>query len=138
VVAVDVGYGQLHPRLRDDPRVTVRERANARNLEPSWIPNGVDLVVVDASFISLRLLLPRFAKAAPDAQVLALVKPQFEVGKEKVGKGGVVRDDATRAEAVSAIRECGEGLAYRVAGEVDCELPGPKGNREIFLWLVPQ
>jgi 23S rRNA (cytidine1920-2'-O)/16S rRNA (cytidine1409-2'-O)-methyltransferase len=137
VVAVDVGYGQLHLRLRDDPRVSVREKANARHLEASWIPGGVDLIVADASFISLRLLLPGFAKAAPDAQVIALVKPQFEVGKEKVGKGGVVRDDAARAEAARTIRDCGEALGYRVAGEVDCELPGPKGNREIFLWLVP-
>jgi 23S rRNA (cytidine1920-2'-O)/16S rRNA (cytidine1409-2'-O)-methyltransferase len=137
VVALDVGYGQLHTRLRDDSRVSVREKSNARHLESSWLPQGVDLVVADASFISLRLLLPAFARVVPRAQVLALVKPQFEVGKGKVGKGGVVRDDALRAAAVASVRECGEDLGYRVAGEVDCVLPGPKGNREIFLWLEP-
>jgi 23S rRNA (cytidine1920-2'-O)/16S rRNA (cytidine1409-2'-O)-methyltransferase len=137
VVAVDVGYGQLHHRLRSDPRVRVVERTNARQLAGSALPGPVDLVVIDVSFISSRLLLPRVAELAPGARVLVLVKPQFEVGRDQVGKGGVVRDDRLRAQAVSEVSRAAERLGYRVLGEVESRLPGPKGNREIFLWLEP-
>jgi 23S rRNA (cytidine1920-2'-O)/16S rRNA (cytidine1409-2'-O)-methyltransferase len=137
VVAVDVGYGQLDPRLRADPRVHVMERTHVRLLRPEALPEAVELVAVDVAFISLRLVLPRVRELAPGAEVLALVKPQFEVGREHVGKGGVVRDPALRAAAVAAVRACAEGLGYEVAGEAESRLPGPKGNREVFLLLRP-
>jgi 23S rRNA (cytidine1920-2'-O)/16S rRNA (cytidine1409-2'-O)-methyltransferase len=135
VTAVDVGYGQLASRLRADPRVRVLERTNARGLSPEALPEAVDLVTVDVSFISARLLLPRLRQLAPRADLLVLVKPQFEVGRGEVGKGGVVRDDALRASAVAGVRACAEGLGYRFAGEAESRLAGPKGNREVFLWL---
>jgi len=137
VVAVDVGYGQLHESLRQDDRVTVLERTNARDLDAALLPAPVEFVTGDVSFISLRLLLPKIAEVAPGADCLLLVKPQFEVGREQVGKGGVVRDDALRAAAVDAVRECGEALGYTALGQVDSRVAGPKGNREIFLWLRP-
>jgi 23S rRNA (cytidine1920-2'-O)/16S rRNA (cytidine1409-2'-O)-methyltransferase len=137
VIALDVGYGQLAHALRQDPRVHVIERCNARELSAGQLPFVPDLVCADVSFISLRLVLPRIAEAAPRAPVLALVKPQFEVGRERVGKGGVVRDDALRAEAVRSVSECARGLGYRIAGQADSRLAGPRGNREIFLHLVP-
>ncbi len=137
VVAVDVGYGQLDPRLRGDPRVRVLERTNARSLDAAALGGPVDLVTVDLAFISARLVLPRVREIAPEADVLVLVKPQFEVGRERVGKGGVVRDDALRAEAVRGVREAAEALGYEVAGEAESRLPGPRGNREIFLHLHP-
>jgi 23S rRNA (cytidine1920-2'-O)/16S rRNA (cytidine1409-2'-O)-methyltransferase len=135
VVAVDVGYGQLHPRLREDPRVTVLERTNARHLERDALPDGIGLVTLDASFISARLLLPRLAAVAPEAELLLLVKPQFEVGRGRVGKGGVVRDDALREEAARDVTGAAVDLGYSLAGQADSTVPGPKGNREIFLWL---
>jgi len=138
VVAVDVGYGQLDPRLREDPRVTVLERTNARHLEPQALPSGIELVTVDVSFISLRLLLARLREVAPAADLLLLVKPQFEVGKGQVGKGGVVRDERLRAGAVAGVREAALELGYKALGEAESRLPGPKGNREIFLWLRPR
>jgi 23S rRNA (cytidine1920-2'-O)/16S rRNA (cytidine1409-2'-O)-methyltransferase len=137
VVAVDVGYGQLHPKLRSDSRVRVHERTNARELGPEHVDHVIDLVVVDASFISLRLLLPPVAGVAPQARVLALVKPQFEVGRERVGKGGVVRDDADRLAAAQQVAGSAAELGYAVRGQVDSRVAGPKGNREIFLYLVP-
>jgi 23S rRNA (cytidine1920-2'-O)/16S rRNA (cytidine1409-2'-O)-methyltransferase len=139
VVAVDVGYGQLHNTLRNDPRVRVLERTNARELDAALLPQqvAIDLVVIDASFISLRLLLPKVAEVAGGAEVLALVKPQFEVGKGQVGKGGVVRDDALRQRAVEGVEACAVELGYRVAGQADSRVFGPKGNREIFLRLLP-
>jgi len=137
VVAVDVGYGQLDARLRADPRVEVRERTNARYLEPDAGLAQAALVTVDVSFISLRLLLPALARVAPRAELLVLVKPQFELSRERVGKGGVVRDDAERAAAVDAVAAAARALDYAVAGRVDSRLAGPKGNREIFLWLRP-
>lgn len=137
VVAVDVGYGQLDLRLRGDARVTVLERTNARHLQAAQLPPDVDLVTVDVSFISLRLLLPRLRERAPGAELLLLVKPQFEVGRRRVGKGGVVRDDALRQEAVASVCEVAVGLGYTPAGEAESRLAGPKGNREIFLLLRP-
>jgi 23S rRNA (cytidine1920-2'-O)/16S rRNA (cytidine1409-2'-O)-methyltransferase len=138
VVAVDVGYGQLAPRLRDDPRVTVLERQNARSLEASALPEPAELVTVDVSFISVRLLLERLSEVAPRARLLVLVKPQFEVGRERVGKGGVVRDDALRRASADAVAEAAAGLGLREMGRVDSRVAGPKGNREIFLLLAPQ
>ncbi len=138
VVAVDVGYGQLAPGLRSDPRVRVLERRNARHLEPTDLAGPVDLVTVDVSFISVRLLLPRIAALAPGASLLLLVKPQFEVGREHVGKGGVVRDAATRQRAADAVEEAAAALGYRARGRAESRLAGPKGNREIFLWLEPR
>ena len=135
VVAVDVGYGQLAPKLREDPRVVVLERCNARSLEPADLPAPIELVSIDVSFISVRVLLPVLVRLAPAADWLVLVKPQFEVGKGRVGKGGVVRDDALRAEAVRGVREAAEALDLEVLGEAECRLAGPKGNREVFLHL---
>jgi 23S rRNA (cytidine1920-2'-O)/16S rRNA (cytidine1409-2'-O)-methyltransferase len=135
VVAVDVGYGQLAPRLREDPRVVVLERRNARSLQPADVPAPVELVTVDVSFISVRLLLPVLLRVAPDANWLVLVKPQFEVGKGRVGKGGVVRDEGLRAQAVGDVREAAEALGLEVLGQVESRLAGPKGNREVFLHL---
>jgi 23S rRNA (cytidine1920-2'-O)/16S rRNA (cytidine1409-2'-O)-methyltransferase len=138
VVAVDVGYGQLHPTLRGDPRVRVLERTHAKDLTPEALGGPVGLVTVDASFISLRLLLPRLRVLAPGASFLVLVKPQFEVGRGQVGKGGVVRDNTQRAQAVAAVRSCAEELGLEAVGEVESRLPGPKGNREVFLHLRPR
>jgi 23S rRNA (cytidine1920-2'-O)/16S rRNA (cytidine1409-2'-O)-methyltransferase len=135
VVAVDVGHGQLHERLRRDPRITAHERTDARALRPEHLPDRIDLVVADVSFISLRLLLGRFAELAPDADWLLMVKPQFEVGRQRVGKGGVVRDDALRAEAVRAVTDEAARLGHDLVQQVDSALAGPKGNREIFVHL---
>ena len=135
VTAVDVGYGQLDLRLRNDPRVRVLERTNARQLPRAGLPERIDLVTVDVAFISASLLLPRLREVAPGADLLVLVKPQFEVGRRQVGKGGVVRDDALRAQAVASVRKRAEELGYHAVGEAQSRLPGPKGNREVFLWL---
>jgi 23S rRNA (cytidine1920-2'-O)/16S rRNA (cytidine1409-2'-O)-methyltransferase len=137
VVAVDVGYGQLDAGLRADPRVLVLERTNARHIEASLVPGPIDLVTIDVSFISTTLLLPRLPEVASGADVLVMVKPQFELSRSQVEKGGVVRDDALRAAAADRVRECAKSLGYRLEGRVDSRLPGPKGNREIFLWLRP-
>ena len=137
VVALDVGRGQLHEKLRQDPRVTPLERTNARYLTAEQLPGPIDLVVGDVSFISLRLLIEPLSGAAPDARLLLLVKPQFEVGKAQVGKGGVVRDDALRDQAARSITACGEEHGYTLHGRADARLSGPKGNREIFLLFEP-
>ena len=136
VMAVDVGRGLLHEKLRQDPRVALLERTNARTLAAEDLPSGIELVVIDVSFISLTRILDRVRRAAPDAQVLALVKPQFEVGKERVGKGGVVRDDGLRAEAVARVSDFAVLQDYHVVEQAESRVPGPKGNREIFLWLA--
>ena len=134
VIAVDVGYGQLHPRLRDDPRVTVLERVNARHLPE--LPYPPELVTCDVSFISLRTALPPSLDAsAPGWQALPLVKPQFEAGRAEV-KRGVVRDPAVHARVLRNLSQAALGWDARVAGVVDSGLPGPKGNREFFLHLV--
>jgi 23S rRNA (cytidine1920-2'-O)/16S rRNA (cytidine1409-2'-O)-methyltransferase len=134
VVAVDVGYGQLHPRVRDDPRVTVLERTNAREL--SGLPFAPDLVTCDVSFISVRTALPpALSLAAPGWRALVLVKPQFEAGRAEVQKG-VVRDSEVRRRVVREIAVAAAGWGARPAGVVDSGLPGPKGNREFFLYLV--
>jgi 23S rRNA (cytidine1920-2'-O)/16S rRNA (cytidine1409-2'-O)-methyltransferase len=138
VVAVDVGYGQIDVKLRDDARVRLLERTNARRLAPADVPEAVELVTIDVSFISATLLLPRVRDVAPRAGGGVLVTPQFAVGRERVGKGGVVRDDADRAAAVARVREAAEALGYVARGEAESRLPGPKGNREVFLWLEPR
>jgi 23S rRNA (cytidine1920-2'-O)/16S rRNA (cytidine1409-2'-O)-methyltransferase len=136
VVALDVGHGQMHSRLRLDDRVDVREKINARHLEPALFSHPIDLFVVDVSFISLTLVLPAIDVCAPAAEGLLLVKPQFEVGREQVGKGGVVRDDRLREASVDRVAEAALLLGRAELGRFDCPLPGPKGNREIFLWLA--
>ncbi|MFC9898174.1 TlyA family RNA methyltransferase [Nocardia sp. NPDC127579] len=136
VVAVDVGYGQLIWRLQNDDRVRVFDRTNVRNITPESIDGTVDLVVGDLSFISLALVLPALAAcAAPGADLLPMVKPQFEVGKERLGSGGVVRDPALRAETVRAVAAAAAPLGLRTLGAVASPLPGPSGNVEYFLWL---
>ncbi|ABD12517.1 hemolysin [Frankia sp. CcI156] len=137
VVAVDVGYGQLLWRLRCDPRVRVLDRTNARNLTPAEIGDRVDLVVGDLSFISLALVLPALrACAVPDADFVLLVKPQFEVGRERLGPGGVVRDTALHAEAVHDVAASAAMLDLGVRGVTASPLPGPAGNVEYLLWLA--
>jgi 23S rRNA (cytidine1920-2'-O)/16S rRNA (cytidine1409-2'-O)-methyltransferase len=137
VIALDVAYGELDWRLRNDPRVTVIERRNARELTREELPYAPDLIVIDVSFISLAKVLPAvLACAAERFDCLALVKPQFEVGRERVGKGGVVRDAADRRAALVAAGETARGLGASVLGYASSGLPGPKGNRESFLWLA--
>ncbi len=135
VYAVDVGYGQLAWKLRQDPRVVVLERTNARALDRRLVPEPVELVVCDASFISLAKVLPApLALTVPGAELVALVKPQFEVGRGRVGKGGVVRDPALHAEACARARAFVESRpGWRVLGIVPSPLLGPKGNREFLL-----
>ena len=138
VIALDVAYGELAWSLRNDPRVTVIERANARNLVPELLPYAPDLIVIDVSFISLtRVLAPTLACAAPRFDALALVKPQFELGRGRVGKGGVVRDAADRREALARVGTAALGVERcSVLGFYSSGLPGPKGNRETFVWLA--
>jgi 23S rRNA (cytidine1920-2'-O)/16S rRNA (cytidine1409-2'-O)-methyltransferase len=136
VVAVDVGYGQLAWSLRTDPRVRVLERTNVRTLAPEAIGGPVDLTVADLSFISLRLVLPALAACTrPEGDLALMVKPQFEVGRERVGSGGVVRDPAARADAITAVASAAADLGLGVAGLVASPLPGPSGNVEYFVWL---
>lgn len=138
VYAIDVGYGQLDWRLRQDGRVVVIERRNIRALPASVIPEAVGLAVVDVSFISLALVLPTVSRlCAPAADLVALVKPQFEVGKGKVGKGGVVRDPVQHRQAIDAVRAVAGRLRLAERGLVESPLRGPRGNREFFLhWVV--
>jgi 23S rRNA (cytidine1920-2'-O)/16S rRNA (cytidine1409-2'-O)-methyltransferase len=136
VVAVDVGYGELAWSLRTDERVTVLERTNVRTLTPEAIDGPVDLVVADLSFISLRLVLAALSSCArPDADLLPMVKPQFEVGRERLGAGGVVRDPEHRVAAVLEVARGAHELGWGTAGVVASPLPGPAGNVEFFLWL---
>jgi 23S rRNA (cytidine1920-2'-O)/16S rRNA (cytidine1409-2'-O)-methyltransferase len=136
VVAVDVGYGELAWSLRTDERVRVHERTNVRTLTPDAIGGPVDLVVADLSFISLRLVLPALtACATADADLLPMVKPQFEVGRERLGAGGVVRDPEHRVQAVLEVGTAAATLGWGTAGVVASPLPGPAGNVEFFLWL---
>jgi 23S rRNA (cytidine1920-2'-O)/16S rRNA (cytidine1409-2'-O)-methyltransferase len=135
VIALDVGHGQLHPRLRADPRVTVLERTNVRNLES--LPFAPELVVCDVSFIGVgKALPPALALAAPGWEALVLVKPQFEAGRADVGKGGVVRDPAVRRRVVRAVAEAALEWEAQTLAVIDSGLPGPKGNRELFIHLA--
>ena len=135
VIALDVGRGQLHERLRTDPRVTVLDQTNARNVTD--LPFAPDLVTCDVSFISVRTALPpALSLARPDWEALVLVKPQFEAGREQVGKGGVVRDPDVHRSVLRAMAEAALAWPGEILGVVDSGLPGPKGNREFFLHLV--
>jgi 23S rRNA (cytidine1920-2'-O)/16S rRNA (cytidine1409-2'-O)-methyltransferase len=137
VVALDVAYGELAMALRDDPRVTVLERTNARALDPGALPYRPDLVVADVSFISLTKVLPAvLACTDPRFDALVMVKPQFEVGRERVGKGGVVRDPALRREALVTVGDAARREGAGVLGFASSGLPGPAGNQETFVWLA--
>lgn len=136
VIAVDVGYGQLDWRLRGDDRVTVLERTNIRDLAPSALPSLVDGVVADLSFISLRLVLPALARLTKtDGDLVLMVKPQFEVGKGRVGKGGVVSDPDLWAEAVRGVADACADEGFGLLDTAASQLPGPAGNREFFIHL---
>src|SRR5690349_19186246 len=136
VVAVDVGYGQLAWSLRQDDRVVVHDRTNIRDLTPELVGGPVDVVVGDLSFISLELVLDALlGVCAPDADLALMVKPQFEVGKDRVGKGGVVRDPALRAEAVTSVAQAAAARGWGARAVTTSPLPGPSGNVEFFLWL---
>lgn len=136
VVAADVGYGQLVWRLRTDERVTVIDRTNVRNLTPEMIGGPVDLIVADLSFISLRLVLPALtACLRADGDLVPMVKPQFEVGRERLGSGGVVRSAELRAEVVAEVVGAAAELGLTPRGVTASPLPGPAGNVEYFLWL---
>jgi 23S rRNA (cytidine1920-2'-O)/16S rRNA (cytidine1409-2'-O)-methyltransferase len=137
VCAVDVAYGELAWKLRQDPRVTVLERTNARSLTPADLPSTPDLLVADVSFISLTKVLPAVLACMGAAwDGLVMVKPQFEVGRERVGKGGVVRDPLVRRSALVSVASCVASLGASVLGFASSGLPGPKGNRETFLWIA--
>ena len=136
VIALDVGKGQLDWGLRNDERVDVMEKVNARDLPRDDLAYEPDLVTIDVSFISLRKILPAVVDCLADGgDVLAMVKPQFELGRRAVGKGGVVRDPAERQRAVDEVAACARELGLTVKGQADAGLPGPKGNQETFLWL---
>ena len=136
VTCVDVGYGLLDWRLRTDERVTVRDRTNVRLLQPGDLPYAPDVIVADLSFISLQLVLPALVACAADgADLVPMVKPQFEVGREAVGSGGVVRDIGQRADAVRRIAAVAFDLGWGTHGVAASPLPGPSGNVEFFLWL---
>jgi 23S rRNA (cytidine1920-2'-O)/16S rRNA (cytidine1409-2'-O)-methyltransferase len=137
VIAVDVGYGQLDWSLRQDSRVLVMERLNARYLGDSFLPFRPELITVDVSFISLAKLMPSILTTAADEfDLLGLVKPQFELGKEKAGKGGVVRDAGDRRDAIRRVAEAAQEEGLVVRGLASSGLPGPKGNRETFVWAA--
>jgi 23S rRNA (cytidine1920-2'-O)/16S rRNA (cytidine1409-2'-O)-methyltransferase len=137
VTCVDVAYGELEWRLREDPRVTVIERMNARHLSPEQLPHAPDLIVVDVSFIGLAKVLPALAAcAATTFDLIALVKPQFEVGRDRVGKGGVVRDPADRLEALVAAGGAALQAGMSVQAYCSSGLPGPAGNLESFVWCT--
>jgi 23S rRNA (cytidine1920-2'-O)/16S rRNA (cytidine1409-2'-O)-methyltransferase len=136
VIAVDVGYGQLAWKLREDPRVISLEKTNIRHLEPGTLPELPDLAVIDASFISLDKVLPPTLRLIKEgATVVALIKPQFEVGRGQVGKGGVVRDEKKHAEVIVTIRALAEGLGMQVLGVCDSPILGPAGNKEFLIHL---
>ena len=137
VYAIDVGYGQLHDKLRRDDRVVVMERTNARHLRPSDLAEAVNLIVIDASFIGLDKLLPAVVPLLTEnGHVIAMVKPQFEVGRAQVGKGGVVRDEAARQAAINRVITDAAALGLSLRNQADAVIDGPHGNREHFLWLT--
>ncbi len=136
IVAVDVGHGLLHERLRKDPRVHVRERTHARELTPSALPWPADLLVLDVSFIGARQVLPALVPLVrPGGKLLLMVKPQFELARDQVPHGGVVTDDAARWKSVADVEQVAQALGCRTLGRAESEVPGPSGNREIFLLL---
>lgn len=139
VYAVDVGYGQLHARLRSDPRVVLREKVNARLLSRAEVPEEVSLVVADLSFISLTLVLPAAVPlAAPGSDFVLLVKPQFESERGEVGRGGIVRDEAVRARAVDRVVTAAKSLGLRPGGVIESPITGADGNVEFLAWFRPE
>lgn len=137
VYSVDVGYGQMAWKLRQDPRVVVIERTNIRAMEPTLVPGQVDITVIDASFISLEKIIPSILKfLKPGSDVIALIKPQFEVGKGQVGKGGIVRDEAARSAAVERIKEFVAGHGFEVKGVIPSPITGRDGNVEFLIHAV--
>ncbi|MEE8218139.1 MAG: TlyA family RNA methyltransferase [Vicinamibacteria bacterium] len=138
VYAVDVGHGQIHERLRTDARVVVRDRTNARNLSPEHVPEPCGIASVDVSFISARTILPALRSVlAPGADVMVLVKPQFEVGRLQVGRGGIVKEPALHRQALRDVAESAQVEGYAVRGACASPVTGASGNREFFLHLVP-
>jgi len=136
VIALDVGYGQIVERLRADPRVTMMDRTNIRLVTAEMLPYRPDLITIDTSFISLRIVLPAvLALAAPKAEIIALVKPQFEVGKGKVGKGGIVRDEAMRRAVLEELLQFARGIGLMVVGAIESPIAGAKGNREFLAMM---
>lgn len=136
VYAIDVGYGQLDWKIREDPRVVVRERCNIRYLDPGEIPDRIDVAVIDVSFISLRIVLPCALKfLGNSSSVIMLLKPQFEVGKGQVGRGGIVRDETQRIMVKDDMLTFAESLGFTVTGSIDSPVVGRKGNREILISL---
>ncbi|MEP6653474.1 MAG: TlyA family RNA methyltransferase [Myxococcales bacterium] len=137
VYCIDVGYGQLDAKVANDPRVVVLDRTNIRSASPDLLPEKGDLAVIDVSFISLALVLPALPPLLrPAAPVIALVKPQFEVGRARIGKGGIVRDEAARADALATTAETARKLGYQVMGETTSPITGGKGNVEFLLYLL--
>jgi 23S rRNA (cytidine1920-2'-O)/16S rRNA (cytidine1409-2'-O)-methyltransferase len=136
VVALDVGHGQLDWRLREDPRVVVLERRNARELEPGWLPAPVDIVTIDVSFISLRLIFPVLpAVLTPGADIVALVKPQFEAGRHEVGKGGLVKDPAVHEAVIARVTESAASCGLARIAMTPSPITGATGNQEFLLHL---
>ncbi len=136
VYAVDVGYGQFEWRLRQDPRVVLMERTNIRYLEPGAIADPIDLIVIDVSFISLTLVLPCVVSyLSGSGSIITLIKPQFEVGKGLVGRGGIVRDDGLREATVEKVVACAVQLGLELAGRMESPIEGRKGNREFLAWF---
>ena len=137
VVAVDVGYGQFHWKLRQDPKVVLLEKTNIRNLAPGVVKEDLDGAVIDVSFISLKLVLPAVARLLkPKAFVIALIKPQFEVGKGQVGKGGVVRDPELHQEVLDRLSSFFREIGWKVGGQIPSPVLGPKGNKEFLVYLT--
>lgn len=135
VYAIDVGYGQLDASLRNDPRVVNREKVNARYLQPENFDEPIDFVSIDVSFISLKLILPAVATFLR-GELVALIKPQFEVGKHEVGKGGIVRDEEKRAAAVQSVTECARELRFAVKGVIESPVRGAEGNMEYLMYAL--
>ena len=139
VIAVDVGYGQLHWKIRQDPRVKVMDKTNIRHLKPEQVNEQIHGAVIDVSFISLRLVVPAVSQLLlPEAFILPLIKPQFEVEKGQVGKGGVVRDPSLQQEVVDGLIRFLQESGWRVRGHIPSPLLGPKGNREFFVYAERQ
>jgi len=137
IVAVDVGYGQFHWKLRQDPRVVLLEKRNIRNLAPGTVKEDLDGAVIDVSFISLKMVLPAVSRLLKQqAFVIALVKPQFEVGKGQVGKGGVVRDPLLHQEVLNSLCAFFSELGWKIDGQMSSPLLGPKGNKEFLVYLT--
>ncbi len=139
VYAIDVGYGQFDWRLRQDPRVLLKERTNVRYLEEGFIRDPIDLIVIDVSFISLTIVLPCVVPYLKDSgSIITLIKPQFEVGKGLVGRGGIVRDDGLRQESAKKVVTCAHQLGWMLAGRMESPIEGRKGNREMLAWFRRQ